>query len=144
MSLPKITYDAGAGLVTLTFKRGPLNFGAEWVADRVHDNVSSSGAVRERVVEALDIVISFEMPALLVGDDLPAWRAFMGWAAMGGGFKFYPSAAGVDYYNCVEDTGTWSFKRVARGVMSSTFKFRVLNDAQAPADPGSVMEKFYA
>lgn len=141
MSLPKIIYDAGAGAVTLQFVRGPAGVDAGW-APVVHDNVSSDASARERVVENKAILISFTMPALIVSDDLTAWMAFFNWAIGGGAFKFYPNAAMTgDWYNCVDEMGTWSARRRAPGVYSADFKFRVLMDGQAPANPGVVLQR---
>jgi hypothetical protein len=143
MSAPKIVYNTGSGDVTLAFVRGPLDFLPEW-APVVHDNVASSGAARERVVENRGILIPFTMPGLTVGGgDLAAWMTFMGWAIGGGAFKFYPNAALTsDWYNCVEEAGAWQPRRVAPGVYSAAFRFRVLMDSQAPADPGTVLRRF--
>ena len=142
MSAPKVVYDPGTGVVTLAFVRGPMDFLPEWAAV-VHDNVASSGAARERVVENRGIVLPFVMPALTVGGgDLAAWMMFMDWAIGGGGFKFYPNQALTDWYNCVDELGGWQPRRVAPGVDSAAFRFRILMDGQAPADQGTVLRRF--
>ncbi len=143
MSAPKIVYNTGVGGdVTLTFTRGPQDFLPEW-APLIHDNVASSGAARERVVENRAICIGFTMPGLTTaGGDLAAWMTFMAWAIGGGTFQFYPNAALTDYYNCVEEAAVWQPTWVAPGVYSAPFRFRVLMDSQAPADPGTILRRF--
>ncbi len=56
---------AGGSLTTLTFLRGPVDFTPYWDA-RVHDNLSTDGSARERVVENPDILISFSMPNMIL------------------------------------------------------------------------------
>jgi hypothetical protein len=62
-------------------------------AGRMHDNLATSGAARERVVEALDILIEFIAGHMIEGSDLVNWAAFMAWALPGNAFRFYPIAA---------------------------------------------------
>jgi hypothetical protein len=99
--------------------------------------------VRERVVENLDILISFDMTHLIIDDDMPAWMSFMAFALAGGGFQFYPCSALTDYYNCVEELGEWKPKLTAPKKYSASFRFRILQDSQAPSDPGKVLRRFY-
>jgi hypothetical protein len=138
----KISY--GAGPTTLTFKRGPLNFTPYWEA-RVHDNLSTSGKVRERVLEsqAPDILISFDMPHLVLLDDLAAWNLFMAFALPGGTFQLYPWTLFSDYYNCVLEGTKFGPKRNAPYKYGDSVTVRILQDAQAPATPEIVLRRFY-
>lgn len=138
---PKIVYDAGAGPVTLQCVDGPKDFHC-YYKSRVHDNVATSG-YRERVFEHSDMLISFTMPAMTVGDALPAWNAFMTWALQGGTFNFYPNSQLADYYHCVVEGDGFDPVRVGPGRYSATFTFRIVPDAYAPGDPAFVLQKFY-
>jgi len=139
---PKIVYNPGGGNVTLTFTRGPQNF-HPYVQARVHDNLSTSGAVRERVVENLDILIEFGMEHQVVDDDVPAWASFLMYALAGGGFQFYPNQGLTDCYNCVlEDTG-WKPKWNAPKKYAFAYLFRILQDPQCPPDPGVVLRRLH-
>jgi hypothetical protein len=142
MPFPEITYPSGGGTLALTFTRGPQNFLPQW-APRVHDNLSTSGAARERVVENLDILISFEMQHHIIDDDMPNWQAFIAFALAGGEFKFYPCSSLGDYYNCVEESAKCEMKYTAPKKYSSSYVFRIINDSQAPSDPGKVLRRFY-
>lgn len=141
MSLPKVVYRPDTTDVTLQFQRGPQDFR---VSERpvAHDNVSTSG-VRERVVERQDILIAFAMPAMSVTDDLGSWAAFSTWALAGGSFKFYPNAALSDYYNCLSEDEAFEPVRVGPGRYSCGFRFRIVHDDQAPADPSVILRRFY-
>ncbi len=141
MGLPKIVYDAGAGPVVLTFQRGPQEFRASWDT-RAHDNLATSG-VRERVLEAHDILITFRMGHMRVDDptDLPAWAAFMKFALGGGQFGFYPNVDIDEQYHCVVDDDGFEPERVAPGMYGAAFEFRVVPDAIAPADPVQVVKR---
>jgi hypothetical protein len=138
----KIVYHPAAVDVTLTFVRGPVNFRPYWEM-RGNDNLSSSGENRERVVEAKDILISFEMPHLVLNDDLELWGAFASFALDGGQFKFFPNTGMPDYYNCVSDDTQWGPTRNAPRKYGQSVKFRVLNDAQAPSGPHVILRRFY-
>ena len=138
----KIVYNPGSGNVTLTFKRGPVNFRPYWDG-RVNDNLATSGKVRERVVENLDILISFELPHLVLTDDMSAWDAFAAWALAGGGFAFYPSDSLADYYNCVAEDKGWGPARNAPQKYGVTVVLRILQDSQAPSGPNVVLRRFY-
>ena len=142
-ALPKIVYTpAGGGATTLQFVWGPVDFDCYWDA-RLHDNLSTSGLVRERVVENADLLISFQMPHMVVDTAMPAWATFLSFALLGGSFQFFPSAALADNYNCVlEDLG-WHPKRNAPKKYASTIILRILQDSQAPSDPGVVLRRFY-
>jgi hypothetical protein len=143
IGLPQITYTpSGGGPTTIPFVWGPQNF-EPYFAGRVHDNLSTSGAVRERVSENLDILISFEMNHLVVDTTMPGFGAFMAFALAGGGFQFYPNASLPDYYNCVLEDTDWHTKRNAPKKYASTFVFRILNDAKCPSDPSVVLRRFY-
>lgn len=142
MSLPKVIYDPGSGNVTLLFLRGPRQFACFYSA-RVHDNLATGG-LRERVVEAKDILITFEMPAIRVTDDYDDWATFMDWALAGGQFSFYPDASLTsDYYHCVSDDTGFEYARNAPGQYAAAFRWRIVPDSQAPDDPGEVMKRFY-
>jgi hypothetical protein len=136
----KIVY--GSGPTTLTFKRGPVNFRPYWDG-RVHDNLASSGAARERVVEHLDILIGFDTPHLVIDDDMAAWAAFEAFALAGGGFKFYPSDGLSDYYNCVLEDAKWEPTRNAPKKYAAAVLVRVLQDSQAPAGPDVILRRFH-
>ena len=140
ITLPKIVY--GGGPTTLQFKRGPQAFVPYW-KPRLHDNVSTSGAARERVVENPDILISFQMQHLVIDDDMPGWMTFMAFALAGGEFEFFPNSAMTDFYNCVDDLGEWAPKYTAPKKYSASFRLRVLVDAQTPSDPGVILKRFY-
>ena len=139
---PQIVYHSATVDVTLAFVRGPLNFCCYWEG-RVHDNLSTSGAARERVVENLDLMIEFDMPHMLLMTDLVSWESFMAWALAGGGFKFYPCSTLTDYYNCVlEDPGFkpgWN----APQKYGAKVKIRILVDGQTPVGPDIVLRRFY-
>jgi len=140
----KIVYNPGSGNVTLTFKRGPLNFTPYFEA-RVNDNLSTSGKVRERVMESLvpDILISFEMPHMVLLDDLAAWAAFFAFALAGGQFVLYPSDALTDTYNCVLEDKSWKPGRNAPYKYGAPVVIRILSDGSAPATPEIVLRRFY-
>jgi len=143
LSLPKLTYTpSGGALTTVQFVRGPVNFMPYWDG-RVHDNLSTSGLVRERVVENLDILMSFEMPHMIADQDMPGWAPFLAFALAGGTFQFFPNAALTDNYNCVIEDPKWSPKWNAPKKYSSAIVFRILNDSQCPSDPGVVLRRFY-
>jgi len=140
--LPKLVYNPGSGSVTLAFVNGPQAF-APYFNGRVHDNLSTSGKVRERVVENLDILIAFDMGHVVADVDMPGWAAFLAFALAGGEFQFYPNAALADNYNCVlEDTG-WNPKINAPKKYAQSIVFRVLQDSSAPSDPGVILRRFY-
>lgn len=145
IGLPQITYTPVATLVTLSFQRGPQGFAADY-AGRVHDNVSTAG-FRERVVEALDIIISFSMKNMSEWDqtDLTAWYNFETWALGGGVFNFYPNMGiATEFYHCVAADQDFKPRRVGPGWYATAFNFRVVPDSQAPAGgPGQVMRRFY-
>lgn len=138
----KIVYNAGAGNVTLTLKRGPLNFRPYWDG-RLHDNLGTDGSKRERVIENLDILISFEMPHLLLQDDMTAWASFEAFALPGGGFQLYPSDQLTEKYNCVLEDSKFEMTRNAPQKYGAPVVIRILQDAQAPADPAQVLRRFY-
>lgn len=138
----KIVYHPAAVDVTLTFKRGPVDFRPYWAA-RVNDNLSTSGAVRERVTANKDILISWQMPHLVVNDDIEQWAAFEGFGLDGGVFKLYPDDGMEDYYNCVLEDQGFEPARNAPRKYGAAVKVRILNDSQAPADPSVVLRRFY-
>ena len=134
----KITYNS----VTLTISRGPINFTPYWSA-RVHDNLSTSGAVRERVVEHLDILIEMDLPHMIIADDIEAWALFEAWALAGNPFCFFPCTSLSDYYNCVLEDITWKAVRNAPRKYGLKIVVRILNDGQAPASPVIVLRRFH-
>lgn len=138
-NFPKVVW--GTGPTTLVFQRGPMNFMPYW-APVVHDNVSTSGVVRERVVESMPILISFELPAIRLGDDAEAWASFEAFALAGSSFQFYPNQGLADYYNCVSEDTEWKPKRNAVGQYTVPMTFRMLMDAQAAPDPVTVLRRF--
>lgn len=140
MGLPKIVYDAGAGLVVLQCVRGPRAFQC-FYKTRKNDNLATSG-VRERVLEGNDILITFEMPAMRADDDLPAWAAFMKFALAGTQFDFYPNVDINEHYHLVSEDEGWEPARTGLGVYAAAFKFRVAPDSIAPADPVQVIKRF--
>jgi hypothetical protein len=123
MSNPKIVYDAGAGPVTLTFKRPPRKVPAyEYNAVR-HDNISSAG-VREAVLERVDTFLEFEMERVAVGADVQAWNQFMEFALGGGQFGYYPDASQPAFTNYwLEDTN-WTAAYRSPGQYTFKVKFR--------------------
>ena len=145
IGLPQITYTPVSTLVTLSFQRGPQDFRCPY-SGRVHDNLSTAGW-RERVVEALDTLISFNMSNMSEWDqtDLSAWYTFMAWALGGGQFNFYPNISiATEYYHCVCENTDFEPVRVGPGYYKTSFKLRVVPDSQAPAGgPGQVMRRFY-
>jgi hypothetical protein len=141
----QIVYNPGTGNVTLTFLRGPLNF-SPYFDGRVNDNLSTNGQVRERVVENLDILISFEMPHMQIQSDMTAWDAFEQFALAGGQFQFYPSGASPalpDYYDCVAEDKGWKPQRNAPQKYGAKVLLRVLQDGQAPSGPNVILRRFY-
>jgi len=141
MSLPKIVYNPGTGDITLQFVRGPQGFQCGWKG-RVHDNVATSG-LRERVIEGLDLVITFTMGAIKVSDDMDDWTTFSFWALNGHTFAFYPDAALSSHYNCVSDDEGLEWTRMGPGVYSASFRWRIVPDDHAPSGPDVVMKRFY-
>jgi hypothetical protein len=142
MSLPKIIYTPVSTPITLQFVRGPQQFGC-YYSLRAHDNLSTGG-LRERVVEASDMLIAFSMLALRMGDDMDDWASFMAHALAGGQFDFYPNAAlASSYCHCVSDDTEFQPARNAPGQYAASFKWRIVPDSQAPANPGVVMGWFY-
>lgn len=142
MATPKIIYDAGAGAVTLTFARGPQGFRCTSKAT-VHDNQATSG-IRERVMERVELVLSFTMGHLRVDDDLDDWSTFMAWALVGESFQFFPDSAQATYYNVVSADEGFDPARVAPGVYSASFVWLIVPDVvSAAATTGSVMRQFY-
>lgn len=141
MALPKIVYNAGSGPVALNFVRGPQDFSCYYSA-RVHDNLATSG-VRERVMEARDILISFAMTHLRIEEDLAAWSVFMQFALGGAQFDFYPNNDLGDFYHCVIEGDLFEPRRTGPGYYGASFRLRVAPDFLAPAHPGVVLQRFY-
>lgn len=127
--------------MTLNFERGPQGFTCSFQT-RKNDNLATSG-IRERVLEGNDILIGFTMGHLLVLEDLDEWAAFQKFALEGGQFEFHPNADLADFYHCVSEDEGFEFEKVGPGRYAAAFHFRVVPDAQAPADPSVVMKRFY-
>jgi len=142
MGLPKVVYYPTGGPVTLQFKRGPVNFAVKQVA-RGNTNLATSGAAQERVLEAMDLLITFEMPHLVIDDDMAGWDAFLQQALAGATFNFFPNSSLTDWYNCVDESGTWDVAHNAPKKYASGFQWRVLNDAYRPSGPGVILRRFY-
>ena len=143
IQLPKIVYTPpGGSQTTLQFVRGPVDFTPYW-EPRSHDNLSTSGLVRERVVENLDILIKFDMPHMIADGDMPGWMPFLAFALAGGTFAFYPGANLADNYNCVLEDTRWEPKRNAPKKYGSTMIFRILQDSQCPSDPGVILRRLH-
>jgi hypothetical protein len=139
MGLPKIIYTPVSTPVELDCKRGPQNFQC-YYATRKNENVSTSG-LKETVLEHNDILISFDMPAMRIDDDLPAWAALMSFALGGGQFDFYPNISIDEHYHLVsEDTG-FAPAYVGLRTYKASFLFRVVPDSIAPADPSQVLKR---
>lgn len=140
--LPLINYvpPGSMSAMLLQFQRGPQNFIC-YPSARVNDNLSTSG-FRERVTEAIDLMITFDMGALRIGDDFQAWAAFDTYALSGGQFAFAPSAGG-GYFNCVSDDTDLQSTRKGAGVYAGKRVWRIVPDGQRPMDHGVVMAMFY-
>lgn len=139
---PQIVYNPGSGNVTLTFAYPPVNFCPYWDG-RVHDNLATSGIARERVVENLDILISMEMPHMILQNDLSAWASFTAFALAGGTFQFYPCSTLGDNYNCVAEDKGWKPQRNAPKKYGAKLLLRILQDSQCPSGPDIVLRRFY-
>ena len=132
----------GGSLTTLTLVNSPVNFMCS-VEGRVNDNLSTSGKVRERVIENLDLMLTWEMPYMQVQGDIEAWAAFTMFALGGGQFAFLPCSMLSDAYNCVaEDTG-WQPQYKGPKRYGAKVKVRILQDSSAPGDPSVVLRRFY-
>ena len=101
------------------------------------------GAVRERVIENADILISFDLPHMVLFDDLAGWTALASFGLLGGTFKFYPWSAFGDYYNCVLEDSKFAPKRNALRKYGTSEVWRILQDGQAPATPEIVLRRFH-
>jgi hypothetical protein len=142
MGLPKIVYTpAGSSAVVLQFVNGPQNFTC-YTEGRLHDNLATGGQARERVVENLDLMIEFTMPAMDLA-AVNAWDLFMQFALAGGQFDFYPNSDINEQYHCVAEGKKFQPKRVGLQRYSESFRFRVLPDALAPAGPSQVLARFH-
>jgi hypothetical protein len=159
---PKIVYGSGPTVLLFVGGVGDNNWDYCWPRDFTcyaqpvsHSNVASSGAVVETIVESLPLMVSFTMPALRIGNDngtpggeLAAWAAFMqSWALLGNTFDFYPCIAINEHYHCVieEQAKQKGFHptRVAPGLYSESFVFRILVDSLTPTAPDVVIRRFY-
>jgi len=142
----QIVYNPGGGNVTLTFQRGPQNFRCLYDG-RVHDNLSTGG-IRERIVEFLDILIAFEMQNHLISDatDYAAWGGFMTFALGGGQFTFCVNTTigSAATYDCVSDDTKWQPVRNGPGKYAASYQFRMVPDTTFPSGgPEQVMQQFY-
>jgi hypothetical protein len=139
----QISYDPGSGAIVLDCShRGVQNFIATDTG-RGNDNLSSSG-FRERVLEAVDTLASFTMPALLVADDYQAWAAFYRWAIGGGQFLFKPNyPLSSKSYTVVLEQLDFKPARVGVRRYSISVNLRFVPIGSAPADAGEVMYAFW-
>lgn len=151
MGLPKIVYypatldppswTGAQEPVELAFANGPQNFIC-YTEGRVHDNLATGGQARERVVEHLDLMIEFTMPAM----DLAAlnqWELFMQFALAGGQFDFYPNSAINERYHCLADDTRFQPRRAGFQRYSASFLFRIVPDSLAPAGSSQVLARFH-
>jgi hypothetical protein len=123
MANPQIVYDAGAGPVTLAFRRPPRKVPAYQYNAVRHDNISSAG-VREAVLERIDTFLELEMEWVRIGADVQAWNQFMQFALAGGQFAYYPDASQPAFTNYwIEDTN-WTAAYKAPGQYTFKLKFR--------------------
>jgi hypothetical protein len=122
--------------------RGAQDFLAADVL-RGNDNLSTSGAVRERVGD-LDVMVSFTLPGLLVAVDYDAWATFAAWALAGGTFTLAPNyALSEKIYNCVLEDQSFELQRLGMKRYTAKFKMRILNDGSRPANASEVMKSFW-
>lgn len=122
--------------------RGAKNFLAQDVF-RGKDNLSTSGAVRERVGN-IDVMVSFTLEAMVMGTDFEAWSNFGSWALQGGVFilaPFYNTS--MKQYNCVMEAQGYKIGRAGLRRYSADFAFRILNDGSRPANAAEVMDSFW-
>lgn len=140
MGLPLVKwFDPGE--IQLPFARGPVDFMCAHEG-RVHDNVAAGG-LRERVIEHLDMIVTFTLPAMLVGSDFESWGDFAAFALAGGQFVFAPNQA-VDYwFRCVSEDRVWAPQRVGLRRYSAAFRWRVVEDEVVPDKPSDVMRAFW-
>lgn len=138
----EIQYNPGSGAIGLDVfaDRGGL---IPMEVTRGNDNLSSSGAVRERVVENTDVILGFTQAILTANGTLETWSTWARWAQQGNSFRFYPVKGGGTYYNVVLEDMGWTLKRIGIGRYTAAVKLRVLQDGQAPANAGSVLHKYW-
>lgn len=142
MGFPRLRYPSGATSQTIiNFKRGPIDFLCQ-AAGRVHDSLAASG-FRARNKEAVDLLITFTMPAVYIGDDYPAWAAFAAWASQGGTFDFVPNARFANEFHCVSDDVSFQPSRKGLGWYEMQLAWRVVPDSVRPASSGQVMQWYY-
>lgn len=142
MKLPKVAYTPEGGAPTeLQFEEGPQNFECFWET-RVNRNLATANVV-EHVFENNDLIITFEMQYLKVDRDLPYWASFMLHALPGNQFKFYPDGDAAEFYNLVSEDEGFVPRRNKFKRYSAAFRWRVVEDAQAPTGPDQVLKRFY-
>jgi hypothetical protein len=138
MGQMQVQYNPGTGNVTLNVKRGPQGFSC-YYDQRGSDNLSTSGMARERVVEAVDTLITFSAH-FMIGDDLEAWSQFYKWVLLGNSFSFYPNLSFTDHCICVVDDTQWILTWVAPRLYSIAFKWRMISNLLRPE---VVMDRIY-
>jgi hypothetical protein len=141
MGYPQLSYLDSGVLVTLDFKRGPVDFICQ-TAIRAKDNLSTSGQ-RERVLEAQDLLITFSMPAIYVYDDYPAWSAFAEWAMDDVYFNLAPNSAFAGLLHCVSNDTNFTPSHKGVGWYDFSFNWQIVPDPLCPLNPGVVMQMFY-
>lgn len=151
---PKLVYGSGPTTMNFVSADGaygwPTNFRCYAAPIIAGDNLSDSGAVRERVMRGLSWLIEFELNALPVSGygsrmTLRQWHEFMeAYGLFGVPFQFYAHQSVGSYVNCVlEDVQFGAAKRVAPGLYSvGKVTFRILNDANAPATAATLVDWF--
>ncbi len=123
MANPKIVYDPGTGLTTLSFLRQPRKVPAYYSEIARLDNVATSG-VRESLSLRTDNFLEFEMEWVGIGTDVNAWNSFMQFALKGGQFSYFPDSALTAFTNYwLEDT-TWKPGYKVPGQYTFRMKFR--------------------
>jgi hypothetical protein len=89
--IPKITYDAGAGTVTLNFTYPPVQKPGASELDAVGERTMTQSGNRQVIKVRTDEFLTLQIDFVPFA-DLAAWTAFMGFAIHGGQFKYYPDA----------------------------------------------------
>ncbi len=123
MAIPKITYVAGGGTITLQFTYPPSGLPAYYMEAVRHDNIASSG-VREAIIERIDNFIELNMQTVLSGSDVQNWSFFMEYALQGNPFSYYPDSTLAAYTNYTLEDTTWDAAWRTPGVYTFKMKFR--------------------
>ncbi len=123
MAFPKIIYDPGTGLTTLSFLRQPRKVPAYYSEIARLDNVATSG-VRESLSLRTDNFLEFEMEWVAIGTDVQAWNTFMQFALKGGQFSYFPDSALAAFTNYWLEHTTWRPDYKSVGQYTFRMKFR--------------------